>query len=426
MNAPEDKAWGPGAPKIPGRGAIRLAGVLLIVTGLICCAGGAVLVAELGTLDDREGEGDLTGWVKDEEGRDLPGVTVRVGEGSDETDENGRYRIADVPAGVEEVTFEKPGYVTHREEVIIEADATTTLHQWLLGDRDFERWKVGTVNVSVSFTFLSAYVANDTHPPRSYTLRVDGLWFGELYDITPGTPLELEDSPKGRYVMNVTCLDGEHGEPLWWNGTGVLVTDEDQLVELELWRDDRREAESLPGFHTVSGSVSVPEGMGAGGVEVALHWWNGTVNETLTGPGGEFSIGDVPPGKYILRAWAEGLRLYEIRHVMVGEDGTVGKDGEADGTELSIEMSEAAEPTETPLDRNVYEACMGLYILVSIIVIVAGVQAFRGRSFTFCVFGGVLGMSLGLMGSVSTPICFSSILALAALIIILRYRPAFR
>ena len=154
MNAPEDKAWGPGAPRIPGQGAIRLAGVLLIVTGLICCVGGAILVAELGTLDDREGDGDLEGRVKDENGRNLEGVTVSVGGLTDETDEKGEYHIPDVPAGIQKVRFEKPGIITHTEEVIIEADTPTDtpnrLHLWLYFDRDFERWEVGSVNISVS------------------------------------------------------------------------------------------------------------------------------------------------------------------------------------------------------------------------------------------------------------------------------------
>lgn len=67
--------------------------------------------------------GALRGRVVDDGGSPLPGATVKVGEQSATTDDDGGFTIAGLPPGDVEVTIERPGHEPLRQTFTIVADA---------------------------------------------------------------------------------------------------------------------------------------------------------------------------------------------------------------------------------------------------------------------------------------------------------------
>jgi hypothetical protein len=196
-----------------------------------------------------------------------------------------------------------------------------------------------------------------------------------------------------------------------------VVDLEGMELELVVAPGENRTVSPAWDLFTVEGKVTVPDGFDPADVRVTLEWADGPVSTTQVGGDGEYTLSDVPPGRYLLTFWAPGLRLHEVRYLLVEENRVVDAD-----------MDEASSAEEVSFDRDSYQTCIGLYLLVSVIVLVAGLQALRGRAYTFTVFGSIMGIFLGLMGSWGTwpsPVCFSSILSFVALVLIVRSKAAF-
>lgn len=79
------------------------------------------------------GDGSLRGYVKDEQGGVLPGVTVTATSPAllapviAVTDGDGYYRLRNLPPGTYAVTAELPGFATFRREGILMPPAAPSL-----------------------------------------------------------------------------------------------------------------------------------------------------------------------------------------------------------------------------------------------------------------------------------------------------------
>lgn len=85
----------------------------------------ALLVFVAAPLYAQTGDGSLRGFVKDEQGAVLPGVTVTARSSTlltpvvAVTDTTGYYRLLNLPPGTFEITAELPGFSTYRREGIV-------------------------------------------------------------------------------------------------------------------------------------------------------------------------------------------------------------------------------------------------------------------------------------------------------------------
>src|SRR5258705_7984030 len=81
------------------------------------------------------GDGGLRGTVKDNQGGVLPGVVITarspvvISPGTAVSDENGSYRLVNLPPGTYSVTAELSGFSTFkREGILLRAGATFHVH----------------------------------------------------------------------------------------------------------------------------------------------------------------------------------------------------------------------------------------------------------------------------------------------------------
>ena len=150
------------------------------------------------------GDGSLRGYVKDEQGGVLPGVTVTgtsptlqaavVGV----TDSTGYYRLNNLPPGTFTVTAELTGFsTTRREGIVMRAGLTFTV--------DIEM-KVGALSETVTVSGDSPMI--ETSKPTS-TLNMDGellraapvtsrRLFSDVLDVAPGVGSRNVDDGVGR------------------------------------------------------------------------------------------------------------------------------------------------------------------------------------------------------------------------------------
>lgn len=115
----------PAKPPVPPQ--LRLVGWLLVASALLGLATMAFLLLldsdedSSRILRDVSGTGRLAGRITNDQGDPLLGVNLTlIGTNlTTETDGNGEYRLEAVPAGQQNLTFRKPGYVTLHYHTII-------------------------------------------------------------------------------------------------------------------------------------------------------------------------------------------------------------------------------------------------------------------------------------------------------------------
>lgn len=160
------------------------------------------------------GSGSLNGFIKDEQGAVLPGVTVTA-RGSElitpvvgVTDNAGYYRLQNLPPGTVMLTAELPGFATFkREGILMRAGSTFTI--------DIEL-KVGALEETVTVAGESPMVS--TGLPTK-TLAVDGdllraapissrRAFSDVLDMAPGVNSRNSDGASGQrmYYFHGTTL----------------------------------------------------------------------------------------------------------------------------------------------------------------------------------------------------------------------------
>jgi hypothetical protein len=172
----------------------------MLVIGIVAAA---TFVAPGGVLG-QTGDGSLRGYVKDEQGGVLPGVTVAatgpelIAPVVAVTDSAGYYRLNNLPPGTFTITAELTGFGTYRREgIVMRAGSTFTA--------DIEL-KVGSLSETVTVTGESPMV--ETSKPTS-TLTIQGelvraapitsrRLFSDVLDMAPGVASRNVDDGVGR------------------------------------------------------------------------------------------------------------------------------------------------------------------------------------------------------------------------------------
>lgn len=168
---------------------------------------GALAVAlfvVVGTAEAQSGDGSLRGYVKDDQGAVLPGVTVTatspvlltpvVGV----SDGGGYYRLLSLPPGTYTITAELAGFASYRREgIIMRAGTTFTVDVQM---------KVGSLAETITVTGDSPMI--ETGRPTS-VLNIDGdlvraapitsrRLFSDALDLAPGVGSRNVDDGMGR------------------------------------------------------------------------------------------------------------------------------------------------------------------------------------------------------------------------------------
>ena len=138
------------------------------------------------------GDGSLRGYVKDEQGAVLPGVTVTatgpalLAPVAGVTDSGGYYRLLNLPPGTYTIAAELSGFATSRREgIIMRAGTTFTVDVQM---------KVGTLSETITVTgdspkligklsYLANGLASGDFKPTNQQLEVEQLIEGQLTEL---------------------------------------------------------------------------------------------------------------------------------------------------------------------------------------------------------------------------------------------------
>jgi outer membrane receptor protein involved in Fe transport len=280
------------------------------------------------------GDGSLRGYVKDEQGAVLPGVTVTATSPalltpvSGVTDSGGYYRLLNLPPGTYAITAELSGFSTSRREgIIMRAGITLTVDVQL---------KVGTLSETITVTGDSPMI--ETGRPTS-VLNIDGdlvraapitsrRLFSDALDLAPGVgsrnvddgvgrrayyfrgshiyahAFQLEGAPASAYIDSAAHSMGMGGDTV-------------QDVEMKLGGADA----STPLSTGVVLNVSTPRGSNQYKGSTSFSYqplsWNGDNTKGGAAPGGlptfqEVNQWDVSLGGRIVRdrVWFYGTYRY--------------------------------------------------------------------------------------------------------------------
>ena len=184
-----------------------------MVRTLIGCVA-ALILAGSAPAWAQSGGGGLNGYVKDEQGGVLPGVTVTAK--SPEllapvvavSDNSGYYRLNNLPPGTYSLSAELPGFGTfQREEILMRAGSTFTIDIQL---------KVGGLSENITVSGESPMVSTGT-PTSTLTITGDLLRaapissrrvFSDVLDMAPGVNSRNSDGASGgrMYYFHGTTL----------------------------------------------------------------------------------------------------------------------------------------------------------------------------------------------------------------------------
>lgn len=191
---------------------------LVVISALLL---GSVWNAEAQTT------GRIMGQVKDESGAALPGVSVEVqgaalqGSRSATTDADGAYRIALLPPGQYDVTFNLQGFATEsRKDVTVSLDKDTTLEI-----------KMSVQAVQQEITVIGELPAVDTTattlgsnlPSEVIQTLPTGRNYSSVVQVTPGVSSDANPENRGQSTITVYGSSGAENSFLidGVNTTGV-------------------------------------------------------------------------------------------------------------------------------------------------------------------------------------------------------------
>jgi hypothetical protein len=164
----------------------------------------ALMIATAAQASAQTGDGSLRGYVKDQQGGILPGVTVTARSEAllqpvvAVTDATGYYRLNNLPPGTYVIAAELPGFTTHkREGILMRAGLTFAI--------DIE---LAIGNVSETVTVSGESPMLETSKPTS-VLNIDGellraapvtarRLFSDVLDLAPGVGSRNVDDGVGR------------------------------------------------------------------------------------------------------------------------------------------------------------------------------------------------------------------------------------
>ncbi|MDO8677444.1 MAG: carboxypeptidase-like regulatory domain-containing protein [Acidobacteriota bacterium] len=170
----------------------------------ILAAALAALIVTSSSASAQTGDGSLRGYVKDEQGAVLPGVTVTATSPTlltpvvGVTDSSGYYRVLNLPPGTYAIAAELAGFATTRREgIVMRAGITFSVDLQM---------KVGTLAETITVTGDSPMI--ETGRPTS-VLNIDGdlvraapitsrRLFSDALDLAPGVGSRNVDDGMGR------------------------------------------------------------------------------------------------------------------------------------------------------------------------------------------------------------------------------------
>ncbi len=171
---------------------------------LVACALGLALTLMAAPVLAQTGDGNLRGYVKDESGAVLPGVSVTatspelITPVNTVTDGAGLYRLNNLPPGTYVIVAELPGFsIVRREGILVRAGATFTI--------DFDL-KLSTVQETITVTGDSPMIET-SKPTTSITLDRELIRaapissrrvFSDALDLAPGISSRNVDDGVGR------------------------------------------------------------------------------------------------------------------------------------------------------------------------------------------------------------------------------------
>jgi hypothetical protein len=147
-----------------------------------------------GTIGVAAGGGDLGAWIQS---RPLPGITVRAVDSkgksySDQTDTEGAYSFASLPAGSYKIEPDLPAGFAHPPELIADVSGGTSCRVDLFAATDGQI--EGTV-VDASGNPVAGFVTIRPADPKQSPAGLPG------YDVAPDGVFKLPNLPPGRYRL---------------------------------------------------------------------------------------------------------------------------------------------------------------------------------------------------------------------------------
>jgi Carboxypeptidase regulatory-like domain len=176
----------------------------MVRTRLVLASALVLLIAA--TVVAQTDQGSLRGYVKDQQGGALPGVTVTakspalIQPGTTVTDAEGSYRLINLPPGTYTLTAELTGFAPYkREEILLRAGATFAVDVTL---------KIGTLQETVTVAGESPMI--EVSKPGN-VLNIDGEFqknlpiaarrnWTDFLEVTPGVHSRPFDDGSGRMV----------------------------------------------------------------------------------------------------------------------------------------------------------------------------------------------------------------------------------
>src|SRR5919202_482432 len=263
---------------------------------------GAILLTSIPAAA-QSGQGSLDGYVKDEQGGVLPGVTVTA-TGPEilspvvaATDVAGYYRLRNIPPGTVTVTAELPGFSSFRREgILMRAGSNFTI--------DIEM-KGGTLEETVTVAGESPMVSTGI-PTKTMTVEGDLLRsapissrraFSDVLDMAPGVNSRNSDGASGQrmYYFHGTTLFSTvvmlEGQPAGtYNDASAFQIDmgTETVADAEV-KLGGVDASAPTGTSVVMNSIAPRGGnvvRGSVQYEGAKFAWNGDNTQNSVAPGG--------------------------------------------------------------------------------------------------------------------------------------------
>jgi carboxypeptidase family protein/TonB-dependent receptor-like protein len=272
---------------------VRTLGAFLIVGSVLTSVPAAA----------QSGQGSLNGYVKDEQGGILPGVTVTASGPEIQvpvtavTDSAGYYRLQNLPPGTLTLTAELTGFSTFRREgILMRAGSTFTIDVEL---------KVGALEETVMVTGESPMVSTGV-PTKTLTVEGDLLRaapissrraFSDVLDMAPGVNSRNSDGASGQrmYYFHGTTL---FSTVVMLEGQPAGTYNDASAFQIDMGTETVADAEvklggvdaSSPTGTSVVMNIIAPRGGNAlkGSVqyEGAKFGWNSDNTQNSVAPGG--------------------------------------------------------------------------------------------------------------------------------------------
>ena len=410
--------------KLPRTRKPQIAGVLLIVSMILFLFWSWNLYYSAEQTSDLSGSGVLEGMIYErlnDEDIPLRGVTVSVEDTnlSTTTDRGGYYRMDKVPAGIQNIRYERPGFKSIVLKVIIYS--TGDLDRQGLESNNFTF--PSTSRGGLQLYSFKRSIEEFSYPLENGTLmlRVQNgtgavmpgvrLNYTSLdYDLplSPGENIrttdasgEIEvDTTPGKYLLNITAggyttvLQEVLVSPANHTDINVSLTPGTGEISLPLERTVR-----------LNGVIKTEDGLPVKDVMVRIEGTNTSIRTDSTGA---YTLDDVPVGLGTLTMTRAGYS--------------------AVSAEMFIETDRTFDQTIKDLGEKTYNnsdvtltrlyQCSIIYLVVGLFLLVGGFYAFKRKSYGVALFSAILGVGATIQFLNWYHICAAAIMCMIAVVLV--------